>query len=76
MRATAGGSYELYACRFSAACAYYIDDLDPQLQPYAVAIANYHGYVEDEDERYADFAPDLCSLSGIEEEYCHCGGHP
>lgn len=75
MRATAGATYELYARQFSGACARYIDDLDPQLQSYAVAIASYHGYVEDEDERYADFGPGLCSLSGIEEEYCHCGRH-
>ncbi len=76
MRATAGASYELYARQFSAGCARTIDDLDPQLQPYAVAIALYHGYIEDEDERYADFGPGYCSLSGIEEEYCHCGRHP
>ncbi|KKW90467.1 hypothetical protein [Sphingobium chungbukense] len=76
MRATAGASYELYARQFSAGCARTIDDLDPQLQPYAVAIALYHGYIEDEDERYADFGPGYCSLSGIDEEYCHCGRHP
>lgn len=76
MRATAGATYELYARQFSDACAYYIGDLDPQLQPYAVAIAAYHGYIADEGERYADFGPGLCSLTGIEEHYCHCGRHP
>lgn len=75
MRATAGATYELYARQFSAGCARAIDNLDPQLQRYAVAIALYHGYIEDEDERYADFGPGLCSISGIEEDYCHCGRH-
>ena len=55
MRATAGVSYELYARQFSAGCARTIDDIDPQLQRYAVAIALYHGYIQDEDECYADF---------------------
>ena len=76
MRATAGISYELYARQFSAGCARLIDDLDPHLQRYAVAIALYHGYIEDEDERYADFGEGYCSITGIDEHYCHCGRHP
>ena len=24
----------------------------------------------------AGFGPGLCSLSGIDENYCHCGHHP
>jgi hypothetical protein len=36
----------------------------------------HHGYVEDEDERHAGFGPGLCSVSGIDEAYCHCGRHP
>ncbi|KXU30221.1 MULTISPECIES: hypothetical protein [Sphingobium] len=76
MRATAGATFELYARQFSEQCARYIDRLDPNLQRYAVVIANDHGYVEDEEERYADFGADLCSLTGIDEQYCHCGRHP
>ena len=76
MRATAGATYELYVRWFSGACARYIDDLDPQLRRYAVMIASYHGYTEDEDELYPDFGPGYCSLTGIEEHYCHCGRHP
>lgn len=76
MRATAGATYELYARRFSAACARAIDKLDPDLRRYAVTIANHHGYIDDEDKRYADFGPGLCSLTGIDEHYCHCGRHP
>ncbi|BAI96640.1 MULTISPECIES: hypothetical protein [Sphingobium] len=76
MRATAGATYELYARRFSADCARLIDDLDPQLRRYAFMIAVYHGYTEDEDELYPDFGPGYCSLTGIDEHYCHCGRHP
>lgn len=76
IRETAGASYELYAIRFSDACQSYIEDLDPDLRPAAIAIALHHGYVEDEDERHAGFGPGLCSVSGIDEAYCHCGRHP
>ena len=76
MRATAGATYELYARQFSTACARAINKLDPDLRRYAVKIANDHGYIAGEDERYADFGPGLCSLTGIDEHYCHCGRHP
>lgn len=76
MRATGGASYELYARRFSDLCGWVISNLHPQIQSYAVAIALYYGYVEDEDERHADFGPGLCSFSGIEEHCCPCGRHP
>ncbi len=72
---TGGASYELYARRFTEACAPYIEALDPDLRPQAIAIANYHGYIEDADEAQAGFGPGLCSFSGIEEDYCHCGRH-
>ncbi|MFT4026829.1 MAG: hypothetical protein QM676_08525 [Novosphingobium sp.] len=76
MRATAGATYELYARQFSDACDAYIEDLEPALRHRAIVIANAQGYVEDEEVRYADFGPGLCSLTGIDEHYCHCGRHP
>ncbi|WP_067737346.1 hypothetical protein [Novosphingobium naphthalenivorans] len=72
---TAGASYELYARRFTEACAPLIDQLDPELRDQAIAIANYHGYIEDQDGT-AGFGPGLCAFSGIEENCCHCGRHP
>jgi len=76
MRATGGASYELYVRRFSEECASYIYRLDPLLRRYAIMIAAYHGYTEDEDELYPDFGPGYCSLTGIEEHCCPCGRHP
>lgn len=74
-RATGGASYELYALRFSEACDALLDALDPATRDQAVGIAEYHGYFED-DEAEAGFGPGLCSFSGIEAHYCHCGRHP
>ncbi|WP_234781492.1 hypothetical protein [Sphingobium yanoikuyae] len=76
IRETAGASYELYARRFTEACEPYIDDLDPALRHHAIEIANHHGFIADAEEARAGFGPGLCSFSGIDEDYCHCGRHP
>lgn len=75
-RETAGASYELFAQRFTEACASPIDDLDPTVRTDALTIANDHGYIEDADAADAGFGPGRCPVSGIEVDYCHCGRHP
>lgn len=75
-RETAGASYELYAERFTDACAPLLDDLDPAIQADGLTIANYHGYFEDAEAAGTGFGPGRCHISGIEADYCHCGRHP
>lgn len=75
LRETAGASYELYERRFTEACEVYLDDLDPEVRPYAVAIAKKQGYVENMGP-FRGFGPGLCPMTGLDEGYCHCGGHP
>lgn len=76
MRQTAGGSYEMYERWFTQACEAHLDKLDPALHPRAITIAADLGYVDDPEVMAAGFGPGLCSLSGIDENYCHCGYHP
>ncbi|AMK23282.1 MULTISPECIES: hypothetical protein [Sphingomonadaceae] len=75
MRQTAGGTYEMYERWFTEALEPYLDDLDPALRHHAIAIARDLGYIDDPDVIAAGFGPGLCSISGIEEHYCHCGRH-
>jgi len=76
MRQTAGGSYEMYERWFTEALEPTIDKLDPALRSQAVAVASGLGYIDDPEAIAAGFGPGLCSLSGIDEDYCHCGRHP
>ena len=69
-------SYEIYALRFSAACAAMLDELDPMLRRHARAIAEGLGYSDDPHAFNAAFGPGVCAVSGIEEQSCHCGRHP
>ena len=76
MRQTAGGSYEMYERWFTEALEPTIDKLDPALRSQAIAIATELGYIDDPEVMAAGFGPGLCSISGIDENYCHCGRHP
>ncbi|MDF0543866.1 hypothetical protein PX699_16050 [Sphingobium sp. H39-3-25] len=76
MRQTAGGSYEMYERWFTEALEASIDNLDPALRPQAISIASELGYIDDPEVMAAGFGPGLCSISGIDENYCHCGRHP
>lgn len=76
MRETRGGTYEMYERRFTDAVEPYIEDLDPAVHDRAIGIARDLGYVEDPEAMAVGFGPGLCSISGIEEDYCHCGRHP
>ena len=76
MRQTAGGSYEMYERWFTEALEPTIGKLDPALRPQAIAIASDLGYIDDPEVMAAGFGPGLCSISGIDENYCHCGRHP
>lgn len=76
MRETAGGSYEMYERRFTSACDPHLDKLEPTIRSQAITIARDLGYIDDPDVMAAGFGPGLCSLSGIDETYCHCGHHP
>lgn len=75
-RETAGASYELYARRFTDACAPLIDDFDPALRADAITLVSYHGYFDDADAASTGFGSGRCPISGIETDYCHCGRHP
>lgn len=76
MRQTAGGSYEMYERWFTEALEPTIDRLDLALRSQAIAIATELGYIDDPEVMAAGFGPGLCSISGIDENYCHCGRHP
>jgi hypothetical protein len=76
MRQTAGGSYQMYERWFTEALGPAIDKLDPALRPQAITIASELGYIADTEVMAAGFGPGLCSISGIDEHFCHCGRHP
>ncbi|AGH51917.1 hypothetical protein G432_21190 (plasmid) [Sphingomonas sp. MM-1] len=76
MRQTAGGSYEMYERWFTEALEPTVDKLDPALRTQAIVIATELGYIDDPEVMAAGFGPGLCSISGIDEHYCHCGRHP
>src|SRR3546814_10078318 len=73
MRQTAGGSYQMYERWFTEALGPAIDKLDPVLRPQAITIASELGYIADTEVMAAGFGPGLCSISGIDEHFCHCG---
>lgn len=68
-----GAAYEIWARRFSEACDGYFDRIDPDQRSAAVEIATQLGYVDPNDD--VEFGPNVCSRSGIDNAYCHCGYH-
>lgn len=76
MRQTAGGTYEMYERWFTEALEPYVEELDPGVRHHAIPIARNLGYIEDAEVLAAGFGPGLCTISGIDEHYCHCGRHP
>lgn len=68
-----GAAYEIWAQRFSEACDGYFDSIDSDQRSAAVEIATKLGYFDPSDD--VEYDPNVCSRSGIDNAYCHCGYH-
>ena len=75
-RQDAGGSLQKGEPPLPEARGPALDKLDPVLRPQAITIASELGYIADTEVMAAGFGPGLCSISGIDEHFCHCGRHP
>jgi ParB-like chromosome segregation protein Spo0J len=74
LQAGCGLSYELYARRLDDAVRSRIGGLPAEFREAAEEMAIELGHDRQEAER--DFAPDSCSLTGVDIHCCPCGRHP
>ena len=69
-----GLSYEFYVRLFSAEAEPLLAAIDPALRTDAIQIAAEFGYYDGEAE--PDCGPGVCTLTGIDDYCCPCGGIP
>ncbi len=75
IRNTTCGPYQMYARWFTWALHGKLEDLAPELRDPATAIARALGYIDDPKALAIIVGPRICSRTGLDKLYCHCGRH-